>query len=412
MKRAARWVVVAVLGLSAGTIAVARADPVLEHIEAGRWVEAETLLRGRLDAGDDVAAFDLLGAVLARQARHAEAAEAFGRAAALAPSDVGIAQRLARSLLETGEDERAVAALRRAAAHGVLERDLALKLAVSAAGAGEIEVAAVQLTSLIERYDSVRARLLLARLRSATGDVDGALTLLDRARTIAPHAEDVLRAYARTAVAAGRPLASLGALEPLLRMSPRESEYVYLAGIARLRLGDAAGAAEVLRRVRELPGPRALPLAALGLALNQLENYDEAREVLHESLQLDPTGVEALAALAETEEGAGNLDEAAALAERALAQRDDHPVANVVAGMVGLKRGDLTTALERLTRAVQVSPDSPKAHYQLSLVHSRLGDREAARAHLERYRAAQKAIADLRTPAAQASESSVPGGDD
>ena len=54
--------------------------------------------------------------------------------------------------------------------------------------------------------------------------------------------------------------------------------------------------------------------------------------------------------------------------------------------MVRLKQERYEEAREALLRSVEANPGDSKTHYQLSLVHARLGDSEASRRALERYR--------------------------
>ena len=65
--------------------------------------------------------------------------------------------------------------------------------------------------------------------------------------------------------------------------------------------------------------------------------------------------------------------------ERALAKSSEQATANLVMGMVRMKQGRYEEARDALTKAVSASPDSPKAHYQLSLAYARLGDEASSR---------------------------------
>ena len=95
--------------------------------------------------------------------------------------------------------------------------------------------------------------------------------------------------------------------------------------------------------------------------------------------------MEAVAALAEAEDGLGELADAEAHAQRALAAATGHPTANLVMGMVRMKQERYAEARDALERAVAGDPGSPKAQYQLSLAYARLGDEASARRHVELY---------------------------
>lgn len=240
--------------------------------------------------------------------------------------------------------------------------------------------------------ESVRALLDQARSLASRNETAAAAETLGQAVSLAPNAEEVLKAYARFSLGRGNPVQAILALEPLTRMHPRETEYAYLLGVSRMQVGEMSDAVAALRDAAVLDPGRALTHVALGLALNRLNRFDEAREALSIALRLEPDNVEALAAMSETAEGLGLLAEATRLAGRALAVNPDHPTALVTIGAASLKEGRFGEAREALTRAVAAETESIKGHYQLSLALARLGDREGAERHLRLSREAQAAV--------------------
>lgn len=320
------------------------------------------------------------------------------------PDLLSARQRLARDLLVQGRETEAIVELRAAALVGPLERDLALKLAQTELSQGNEAAAEVQLESLVERFDSVQAMLHLARLRSSHGGEGAALGLLRRALALAPSSEEVLSAVARTALDSREPATAIPVLQPLVRMQPEVAEYAYLLGVAWLQVGDFPAALEPLERAAELEPDRPLTLIALGMALNHQKRYGPAREALTESLRLEPGHLEAVAALAESEQGLGELDEAERHARRVLSEDPRHATANLVLGMIRMEQGRLAEARDALVQAVEAEPDSPKAQYQLSQAYARLGDDEGFRRHQVLYdrarREAEQRLIEQRAPAA------------
>jgi len=367
-------------------------ESILGLIEAGDLPAAEGALRAVLARGEDPRARELLGVVLGRQGRLAEAEEELLRAIAGDPASPEARQHLARLYLLGRREREAVEQMRAAVALAPLPRDLAMQLALAEIATGDTAMAEARLRRLIDDFDSVQARLHLARLLSARGDAEGALTTLREALEIAPNSEEVLRARGRTALEAGAPVVAILALEPLIRMHPSAAENSYLMGIARLQVGDSAGAVEALTRAREWESRRVLTLVGLGLALNGQKRYEEAEEALLAGLRLEPENVEALAALAESEEGLGNLEAAEEYARRALAGDPSHATAHLALGMVRMKQGRHAEARDELEQAVATDPGSPKAHYQLSLALARLGEGEESQRHLKLYREALRAF--------------------
>jgi tetratricopeptide (TPR) repeat protein len=156
-------------------------------------------------------------------------------------------------------------------------------------------------------------------------------------------------------------------------------------GAAHLQVGDAASASPPLEAALAIEPDRPLTLVALGLALNARKLYAEAKVHLLRSLAIVPGDLEAIAALGESEEGLGHLEEAAAHAQRVLKDSADHVTANLVMGMVFMKQERYAEARRALEKVVAGQPGSSKGHYQLSLACARLGDEPAAKRHLALY---------------------------
>ncbi len=236
-----------------------------------------------------------------------------------------------------------------------------------------------------DRSGSAHALLELARLQSGRKDWEGSLESLRRARVIAPNSEAVLWATAEASLAVHAPLPAIEVLEPLTRMCSTVGHYHYLQGIALMQAGDLEAAVEPLREAERLEPNQPLTLIALGTALVDRSSYAEAKPYLLHSLDLDPESVEAVATLAEAEEGLGERREAEAHAQRALARTSAHATANLVMGMVLMKQERYAEARDALVKAATANPASPKAHYQLSLAFASLNDETNARKHLELY---------------------------
>jgi tetratricopeptide (TPR) repeat protein len=326
------------------------------------------------------------GVVLARQGRVEEAEREFKQALAANPARLDARQHLARLYLGEKRDAEAVAELRRAAPQGPLDRDLAMKLASVEESEGHAAQAARQLRSVADRFQSVQALLQLARLQAGQKNTAGALQSLLKARGIAPNSEEVLRTYAETSLAAKAPLSAIPALESLTRLCPTVGQYHYLEGVALMEAGDVAASVESLREAERLEPNRPPTLIALGTALNDRKLYAEAKPFLLRGLNLEPENAEAAAALAEAEQGLGELESAEVHAQRALARAPANPTANLALGMVLMKRERYGEARGALQKALAADPSSAKAHYQLSLACARLGDEASSEKHLDLYR--------------------------
>jgi tetratricopeptide (TPR) repeat protein len=240
---------------------------------------------------------------------------------------------------------------------------------------------------------SVRALLGLARVETQRREPRRALATLGKARALAPNSEEVLSAFARVALAARQPVTAILTLEPLARMLPSTMEYHYLLGVAMMQAGDMASAVFALQDAIALEPNRTTTLVALGLAFNSQKLYAEARAPLLRSLEIEPDNLEGLAALAESEEGTGDLAGSETHAQRVLEREAGNAIANLVMGLVRMKQERYAEARGFLERAIKTDPLSGKAHYQLSLACARLGDSAGQEKHLKLYQDVQREVA-------------------
>ena len=264
--------------------------------------------------------------------------------------------------------------------------DRVLEQAAAAHASGHDDDAIRTLTEGAERLHSARCWMTLAGLLADRHD-PAALVSLDKALALAPNSEEVIATYARVAIAAGRTPAAIGKLQPLVRMFPADAGYRYLLGVAYLDVNDPR-AADTLADADRLEPNRPQTLIALGVARNRAKQYADAIPVLQHGLELAGGQTDARAALAEAQQGAGQVPAAEANARGVLAVAPDNPTANLVLGMILLGQNDAAGARAALERAVAKAPTSAKALYQLSLACTRLGDTAAAQQHLREYRKA------------------------
>jgi tetratricopeptide (TPR) repeat protein len=255
----------------------------------------------------------------------------------------------------------------------------------------------------------VQALLELARLQTRQKDAAGALASLQKARALAPNSEDVLSAFAQVSLTVAAPVPALQVLEPLARMCPTVARYHYMLGIALMQAGDIQSSVVPLREADRLEPDRPTTLIALGLVLNSQLMYVEAKPYLLRALDLEPDNVDGVAALAESEQGLGELAPAETHALRALARVEDHAIGNLALGMVRMQQERYEEACAALETALRSDAASPKPAYQLSLAWARRGDEAQSKKYLEIYRQRVRAI-DMRLQEVQAKTGLSGGG--
>ncbi|MCP3960635.1 MAG: tetratricopeptide repeat protein [bacterium] len=358
-------------------------------VDTGDLEGADAELRRHLSGDDGALARALLGRLHAHRGNFEQAEVDLLAAIEASPELASAHQALAR-IYWLGDERRADAVhhLRRAAEIGPLDRDLAFTLAEIELGEGRTAEGERQLRSLDKRFGSVEALMLRLDVAQLAGREKEALDAAERATRLAPNSEQVLRAHARLALEVGVSSSAARSVEPLVRMRPEAAEYRVLLGRVwsqRRKMGEASEA--FLKAVELDPGylPAFLPL---GLALNHESRYEEAKSYLERYLDAHVDDLDALAALAESEERLGDGEAAERRALGVLERDAAHARAHLVVGMVRAGRGEFAEAREALSRAVDADPRLAKAHYQLSLACARLRERECAAEHLEHYKKA------------------------
>ncbi len=245
-----------------------------------------------------------------------------------------------------------------------------------------------------------------------------ALISLERSDLLAPAAaqgrDDVDYWLGATHIALKRPLRGLQSLERLLKRVPRHAEALQLAtetyaetasllwnhvadrafdsaagqevhGYALESEGNREAAMQAFRRSRSIAPKRPGPRVALGRLLLSGGNIVEARQVLAEELQLDPTPVEAhlyLGLLALRENRAG---EAIAPLQRAMTWMPQNEEPALALCQAYLATGDAGRAVAAARLAVAADAGSHAAHELLLAALGGTGDAPGLKAEKQRW---------------------------
>jgi len=177
-------------------------------------------------------------------------------------------------------------------------------------------------------------RYNLGVLLAETGDLVAAEKQLDEAHKLAPNAEDVVVAL----------------------------------GEVRRRLGDYAGAAEVLRDFVKQNPAAGLARTALVSALREDGKIDEAIGQAQAALVRRANDPYALSELALAELEKGEADTADLLSKEALKTVPPSAVAERTAGMIALERGDDAVAFRHFQKASEIDPNDTTARLNIGIV--------------------------------------------
>ncbi|MCH7823573.1 MAG: tetratricopeptide repeat protein [Acidobacteria bacterium] len=227
-----------------------------------------------------------------------------------------------------------------------------------------------------------------APLLIAVGDVHyeiGNLTLAteyyERAITVAPRLPIAHRKAAAAEIQRVRYREAIAHLQAYLELQGDDDiEALNILGIHQYIVEDHDGSIATLERVLQIDPDNGKAHFGLGMALSgRSAEYDRSLFHLRRAILLDPT----------------------------------NPTAHFLAGRILTAQDRLEEALEALQRSLELSPDLTdtakvamiegvrSAHYRISLVYARIGDRDAAHDHQQRFQELTRTQADLEAQAAR-----------
>ena len=149
-------------------------------------------------------------------------------------------------------------------------------------------------------------------------------------------------------------------LREALEVAPNHAQLNNLLGAALVELSNFAEAEDRFRRSAELDPTLADPLARLGWLLYEKQGKGmEAKELLRQSLQLDPDHERARYTLGLVHQREGELDSAATV-YASLLERIPSAEAHRQLGLTYLQQGNLKRAQESLQEAARWSPYDPQ----------------------------------------------------
>jgi tetratricopeptide (TPR) repeat protein len=227
---------------------------------------------------------------------------------------------------------------------GVLQSDL---------DAHRLDEARTKVTTRLEQEPKNPSLLILTgRVLAATGDMPRAESMFREAVTVDPN---------------------------------RMDGYVALAGLykAQRKLDDARHEFDEVAQRNPAAAFAAKTLA--GVMLESQGKQDEARKYYEEALTLNSrAGIAANNLAWMLAERGENLDKALELAQTAKAVMPDSPYVTDTLGWVYYKKGMTTLAIQALREAASQSPTNPRIQYRLGVAYLSSGDRNNARASLEK----------------------------
>lgn len=242
------------------------------------------------------------------------------------------------------------------------------------------------LAALSLKPNDVPTLRALARVARDRGELEKALSYLVRARKLEPDSPPLLYEFGWTALNLKLLFDASQVFRRLHEMQPNEPSSLYALAATHLLKGDIELAQPLIERYIELRPKDARGYYLLGVGLYTLQRLKQARAALEKSLALaiSPDAQYYLALIADSD---GDVAQATSLLQSVLKADPNLAAAHTVLGTIYVKQKSYPAGRAELERAIELDPKNLKAHYQLGVVYSRLGDKARAQ---EMFAAADK----------------------
>jgi len=178
-----------------------------------------------------------------------------------------------------------------------------------------------------------------------------------------------------------------GILEYLLACFPEEPDALEIKARYQKLLGNSAEAVRLWERCIALNPRYAYAYFGIGtVAANRGETL-KAVELFRKALSSNPEWPRAELELARALVNATQSEEAVAVLEKHLKRREVLTEACILLGQAHSQRKDFAKAKESYTRAIQSGAATADAFYGLAMACTRLGEKEQAKQHMDKFQA-------------------------
>ncbi len=173
---------------------------------------------------------------------------------------------------------------------------------------------------------------------------------------------------------------------------PDNVQALYYLGVTKLNNGAAEDAVELLRRALRRDESRDNVRTALGMALIDINSFDDGAKQLEISLEHQPKDAFTTVGLAKCYMGKGQVQKAADLLDRALNDNPKSASLLTERGKIALIMGQPKEAYVWLSKALEIEPKNALALYQMEVCLSDLGRTQDAARMREARVATEKAM--------------------
>jgi tetratricopeptide (TPR) repeat protein len=277
-------------------------------------------------------------------------------------------------------------------------------LARTQAGLGQLEEAQKTLESVLEHTpESLDALVAAGHVASQESDWAASTEAFSRAATLAPDRLDILYGLVSAQLYGNQPEGAVKNAQKLHSLVPDDLRATYLLALALFgvkKWEEAKPYAEQVLTVQ--PDDREMNLVLADVAFNNEHNLPVARKHVDICLKHNAEDPGALYYLGMIQKMEGDVSGAVQSLSKSVAANPKNADAHGALGALCLQAGDVTRAVRALEQAVLLAPEEAQSHYQLALAYSRSRAPDKAKAQLEIYQQMKakeaKEAKDLKGP--------------
>jgi tetratricopeptide (TPR) repeat protein len=353
-------------------------------IQAGKLDEAEALLWDVLTRHPENAeALNLLGSIRLQQKRFAESETLLRRAISLAPGLLPAHMNLARVFHAKTQTDKEVAELLEAARLAPGDAEVNCSLAAAYLKQNDFHLALDALERIPRTRRPDAALPLLAASYLGLGRVAEARSLASTVSARATKNPGLRIEFAEVLLDFDLVNDALSLLEAAQKQQAPTAELFFALGRARERKGELALAEKDFRRAVNLNPTSVNALLALARILANQGQWGKSVELLRSARTAAPDSPDVLRKFAAASLHAGHPADAVEAAQQLVKLRPEEAEAVYLLGVAQFQNGDAEAARGTLENYIKLRPQDPLAFLALGMVATSLRDFAVARANLE-----------------------------
>lgn len=260
-------------------------------------------------------------------------------------------------------------------------------LARTQAGLGQLEEAQKTLEGVLERTpESLDALVAAGQVAKQQSDWAAAAQAFSLAANLAPERPDILYGLASAQLHFNQASSALKTAQKLHSLVPDDLRSTYLLALALFGAKNGEEAKLYAEQVLSAhPDDREMHLVLADIAFNDEHNLPFARMHAEICLKQNPDDPGALYYLGVIQKMEGDLTGAIQSLSKSVAGNPKNADAQGALGALYLQVSDVVRAVHALEQAVLLAPEEAQNHYQLALAYSRSSAPDKAKAQLEIY---------------------------